>query len=209
MFSMDTTEPTPEERTRARESATTWARRILDTPDVIIFDVETTGLDFPYIVEIAAINTAGETLLDTRLNPRKLIEPGATRVHGIRDEDVADRPTFADAFDEIANVFGGRTALSYNIGFDRGVMARELHRLYGRDEHGEPYPAGDAWMRRVTWDCIMRPYALHVGNWSPERGSYSWPRLPGGDHSALGDARSALAVLQTMATQVPATACTM
>ena len=59
-----------------------------------IFDLETTGPDSSYdrIVEISILKLVpnGEPLHWTRrVNPGIRISPGATAIHGIRDEDVA------------------------------------------------------------------------------------------------------------------------
>jgi DNA polymerase-3 subunit epsilon len=48
----------------------------------------------------------------------------------------------------------------------------------------------------------MRQYAAFVGEWNEYHGNYRWQRLPGGDHSALGDARATLSLLKRMAAEV-------
>ncbi|MFJ3856105.1 3'-5' exonuclease [Streptomyces sp. NPDC090085] len=197
---MDTTHPTPKQHAHDRAAATAWARNVLADPRSVVLDLETTGLISPYAVEIAVIDLTGRPLLNRRLQPGRSIEPEAFAVHGIADADLINEHTFADLFDEIDDTLGGRTVLAYNAPYDAEVLRRECRRMYGRDPDGEPYPAADAWMSRTTWACIMRPYAAHRGDWNPARGAYRWPRLRGGTHTALGDARAALAVLQTMAT---------
>jgi DNA polymerase-3 subunit epsilon len=47
----------------------------------------------------------------------------------------------------------------------------------------------------------MHWYAQFVGDWNEYHGNYKWQRLPGGDHSALGDCRATLAVLKEMAAE--------
>jgi DNA polymerase-3 subunit epsilon len=45
----------------------------------------------------------------------------------------------------------------------------------------------------------MLQYAAYVGDWSEYRGSYRRQPLPGGDHTALGDALACLALIKAMA----------
>ena len=70
----------------------------LDRP-LVVFDLETTGTDpaTDRIVEISAlrIEVDGSRSIKTRrLDPERPIPPGATAVHGIRDDDVRGAPTF-------------------------------------------------------------------------------------------------------------------
>lgn len=66
---------------------------------LVIFDLETTGINTASdrIVEICMIKVfpeGHEELRTYRINPGIPIPPQATAVHGISDEDVADKPTF-------------------------------------------------------------------------------------------------------------------
>ena len=49
-----------------------------------------------------------------------------------------------------------------------------------------------------AWECAMGWYSQYVGE-PGKRGGYRNQKLPGGDHSALGDCRATLAVIETMA----------
>jgi DNA polymerase-3 subunit epsilon len=66
---------------------------------LVIFDLETTGVNTSSdrIVEICMIKVfpeGHEELRTYRINPEIPIPPQATAVHGISDEDIADKPTF-------------------------------------------------------------------------------------------------------------------
>lgn len=50
-----------------------------------------------------------------------------------------------------------------------------------------------------SWDCAMLPYSAYIGDWDDYLKSYKWQKLPGGDHSAIGDCRSTLAIINKMA----------
>ncbi len=67
---------------------------------IIFFDLETTGVDTTRdrIVEISMIKVMpdGERITKTRrINPEMHIPESSTAIHGIKDEDVADCPTFS------------------------------------------------------------------------------------------------------------------
>jgi DNA polymerase-3 subunit epsilon len=62
----------------------------------------------------------------------------------------------------------------------------------------EVWGAGSS-RRRAAWECAMRRYAAYVGEPS-KRGGYRSQKLPGGDHSALGDALATLQLIEEMAT---------
>lgn len=49
-----------------------------------------------------------------------------------------------------------------------------------------------------AWECAMGWYSQYVGE-RGKRGGHKNQKLPGGDHSALGDCRATLKVLETMA----------
>jgi DNA polymerase III epsilon subunit-like protein len=110
---------------------------------VIFFDVETTGLITnealpvnmqPRIIEIAALKTdeAGNEIAKytTRVNPGVKLEEVITKITGLRDEDLADAPTFARVFNELADFFRGETTmLAHNARFDQMMLVFELQRL--------------------------------------------------------------------------------
>ncbi|NJO78661.1 MAG: hypothetical protein HC827_09085 [Cyanobacteria bacterium RM1_2_2] len=45
----------------------------------------------------------------------------------------------------------------------------------------------------------MKWYSQWVGEWNELHGDYRWQKLPSGDHSALGDCRATLTIIQEMA----------
>ncbi len=101
---------------------------------IAFFDLETTGLDVSKdrIVEIAVlrIDPGGKKdSLHMFLNPGIPIDPRATAVHGIRDEDVADAPTFADIARQLALFLEGCDLAGYNCNrFDVPMLAEEFAR---------------------------------------------------------------------------------
>jgi len=107
---------------------------LCDERPLVVFDLETTGTDrlSDRIVEIAAIriSPSGETdLFERRVNPGTRIPREATEIHGIRDEDVADAPTWKALAPEVAAFFAGADLAGYNIrAFDLPLLAKEFDR---------------------------------------------------------------------------------
>ena len=76
----------------------------------LILDTETTGLDPKdghRVIEFAALEMIDRTLtgksLHLYINPEREIDAGATKIHGIKNEDVAGKPIFADIAHKIAD----------------------------------------------------------------------------------------------------------
>lgn len=92
-----------------------------------ILDTETAGLQGG-VCEIAYLELDDD--LDvvsefcTRVNPERPIDPGATLVHGITNEDVADCPTLATVADFCFN--GPIRMMAYNLPFDRRMVAPHI-----------------------------------------------------------------------------------
>ena len=101
---------------------------------LVIFDLETTGVNTATdrIVEICMIKVfpeGHEELRTYRINPGMPIPPQATAVHGISDEDVADKPSFkllAAELNQFLNEcdFGGFNSNK----FDFPMLVEEFYR---------------------------------------------------------------------------------
>jgi len=107
------------------------------TRPLVFFDLETTGIDVDRdrIVQIALIRCepdGGRRTYVTLVNPERPIPPEATAVHGIKDEDVRDKPTFAQIRREVEEHLAGADLAGYNsIRFDGPLLAAELNRAGG------------------------------------------------------------------------------
>ncbi|WP_344222280.1 3'-5' exonuclease [Kribbella sancticallisti] len=162
-------------------AALRWARVMREPGAAVILDTETTDLD-GYVVEIAVVDAAtGQTLLDSRVNPRCPISPGARWIHGISDDDVADAPDWSEVLPQLLAVTAGRTVLAYNAGFDHGVVVGHSDR-----DGLDPAHLADF----ANWACLMG----RRSDWQLRR---RWLPL-NGSHSALGDCQSAYELLQAM-----------
>lgn len=173
--------------TTGRERAVQWAREVLARDDLLVLDTETTGLDrAAQIVQIAIIDRAGAVLLDSLVKPTCPIGLGAAAIHGITAAMVQDAPSFAALLPAFRALVAGKRLVIYNADFDMRLLRQSA-------------TACGVALPRVDTDCVMHAYAQFVGRWNSRRGGYRWWPLPGGDHSALGDARACLAVIRRMA----------
>lgn len=159
------------------------------TPGFAVVDIETTGLS-PHtdrIVEIAVLTTdaRGRVLREwsTRINPGRPV--GATHVHGLKDADVREAPTFGTVAETVASLVTMRVIVAHNAVFDAGFLRAEFERA------GWSWPqmptlctleASHYYLpfleRRRLADCC---YACGVGLFD--------------EHSALGDARAVAQLL--------------
>ena len=101
----------------------------------IVFDTETTGLDWrdERIIELGGVELVnrfptGRTF-HRYLNPQgRGIDPEAQAIHGITAADLADKPTFADIADEFLEFIDGANLVAHNSGFDMAFINAELER---------------------------------------------------------------------------------
>ena len=176
-----------------RSGSVAWARSLLDSGEFCVLDSETTGLRNPVqFVEIALVDGDAKTLFESTVKPTCAIEPAATRIHGHTTRSLASSPAFLEVYPDLLEALWGRRVIVFNASYDRRVWDTAVRSLGARRALAGELPA---------WECAMRRYATYVGEPS-KRGGYRSQKLPGGDHSALGDALATLRLIQQMAAGV-------
>ncbi|KOR33197.1 hypothetical protein TI05_02565 [Achromatium sp. WMS3] len=101
----------------------------------IVLDTETTGLtpDEHRIIEIGAIELIDRRFTNNNfhqyLQPDREIEPGATKVHGIVNAFLEDKPRFADIAADLIAYLQGAELIIHNAPFDTGFLDAEFARL--------------------------------------------------------------------------------
>ena len=101
---------------------------------LVIFDLETTGLDLvkDRVIQISYIKVypdGKEERGDELINPEKHIEPIITQLTGISDETVKDKPTFKQLAQTLADKFAGSDFAGFNSNnFDIPLLAEEFLR---------------------------------------------------------------------------------
>lgn len=112
----------------------------LGTDRVVVLDTETTGMnqigahyEGHKIIEIGAVEVINRRLTGNNfhvyLKPDRLVDPEAFGVHGIADEFLLDKPTFADVADEFIDYIKGAELVIHNASFDIGFMDYEFAKL--------------------------------------------------------------------------------
>lgn len=174
------------------------------------FDTETTGVavDRDRIVQAALVSdtgqgAGGETASVWLINPGVPIPPGATRVHGITDEQVqAEGLAPEEALAEVAAalraaVDGGVPVVAFRAGFDCTLLSYELER------HGIEQPD---WARMAIVDPSVLDkrvdrYRKGKRTLGVTAAHYGVPHAEA--HSAAGDASATVALARAIGAMYP------
>jgi DNA polymerase-3 subunit epsilon len=185
-----------------REKAIEWAISVAHDPHAVVLDTETLGIKPDAgLCDIAVVAMDGLPVLNTLINPGRPIPAEASDVHGIRDEDVRDAPTFADVYPDLCAVLTGRRVVIYNRAFDAAVL----------DACCDRYEL--AAFGAASWECAMLAYSDFDGtrstNW--RRPGMKWHKLGEacdamgvrltGAHRAMADAQATRLLVLQMAAQ--------
>ena len=101
---------------------------------LVIFDLETTGLDLvkDRVIQISYIKVfpdGREERGNHLINPEKMIPQLVEDLTGIKNEDVKDKPTFKQMAQQLYQIFSGSDIAGYNSNhFDVPLLAEEFLR---------------------------------------------------------------------------------
>ncbi len=104
------------------------------TKPIAFFDIEATGPDVvnDRIIEISILRiepNGKQESFTRRVNPPIPISPEAYKIHGIKNEDLANEPKFSEIAQSVANFIKGCDLSGYNsTKFDIPILAEELLR---------------------------------------------------------------------------------
>lgn len=157
----------------------------------VVLDTETTGLSTrDEIIEIAAVDSSGTVLLETKVWPHSGNVPSAsTRVHGYTLDDLRGAPTWPDVLGALERAVEGRRVFAWNAPFDERMVAQSTRR----------WRLNNA----VTgFECAMRAYSTTRGLGGSMRleraAQVEGVLVQRQSHTSLDDARLTLAVLQRL-----------
>jgi len=172
----------------------------------VVLDTETTGLHHPAeACEIAVLNSKGKTLFDSLVKPLIPISAEAARIHGIAAPKIKNKPTFEKHSRVLESILAGKNIVSYGAKFDRDILCWS----------SEPYEIKTNWSSVGSWWCAMNWYARVWSQPHPTLGTPKWQKLAEAvrqqglkvkdAHSALGDCRMTLKLIQKIASSKPNT----
>ena len=102
-------------------------------PRQIVLDTETTGLNARLgdrVIEIGCVEVLSRRVTDRTfhryVNPERAIDEGASRIHGLTHEDLADKPKFREIAADFAEYIRGAELVIHNAEFDLEFLDREL-----------------------------------------------------------------------------------
>jgi polyribonucleotide nucleotidyltransferase len=129
-----------------------FVKAIEDGRDLVVVDVETTGVDTALadLVEVAGVRIAKGKVKDrwsTLVKPARPIV--GNQMHGITDADVAKAPSPREAVEQLLAWAGDATLVGHNVGFDLGFLTEASGREFAPGSYldtlviaREAYPTG-------------------------------------------------------------------
>jgi DNA polymerase III epsilon subunit-like protein len=95
-----------------------------------VIDVEGSGSTPPEIVELAMIEIADLKFTGQKrhwlVRPKGPIEPSATRIHGITDDDVVGAPAIEDIADQVMEVLEDWPIIGHNVRVELQIISRSI-----------------------------------------------------------------------------------
>ena len=132
----------------------------------IVLDTETTGLEPKQghrIIEIGCVEMINRRLTGNTyhqyINPERVVDQGAIEVHGITNEQLADKPKFREIAAEFMAFVDGGELVIHNAPFDVGFLNHELKWL--REAGGTDYGTIEAHCEVL--DTLVMARKMHPG----------------------------------------------
>jgi DNA polymerase-3 subunit epsilon len=134
---------------------------------IVVLDTETTGL-FPglghRIVEIGAIRMEEGKVtaeMSQLLQPGRKMDPRATAVNGISDEDLVGQPTFTQIAGKLNSLLQGALLVAHNASFDAGFLGMEFYIASLSATSGSPKSTGEEMHLANPWLCTLQLARRH------------------------------------------------
>ncbi len=183
--------------------------RFTTVGEVAVIDCETTGLDpqKDRIISLAVVLAdLREQAQDTRhleitIDPGVSIPADATKIHGIRNEDVKGNDKFEDVAEQLMDFVSDRPLMGFNVTFDKQFLNAELKRngfksFHRKQSYCVMEALHDAWGYRPSLeDAVKRMICFEQ-----ERSGLNTPlsQYANKMHDPLNDAYATLALGLTL-----------
>ncbi len=157
-----------------------------------IVDVETTGgyAEAHRVIEVGIAISDGQRIIERYnqlVNPERVVPNHIIQLTGISNDDVIDKPTFAEIASEVYDLLQGQVFIAHNVNFDYTFIQREL------EQAGYTWKAKKGCTVRLTRSIIpgLKSYSLanlaaHFNIVNPN------------PHRALADAETAADILHEL-----------
>lgn len=167
--------------------------------EFFVLDIETSGIGHEaQIVQIAVIDSAGKTRINTLIKPTKPIPAEVSKIHGITNELAAQGEDWQTIRQQLRQLLTGKTVVIYNAEFDLRMLRQtdQAHNINSA-----------FWSAEFTSWCAMKAFARVYGERS--RNGWAWKKLDeaaqfydiplsGSAHDALIDCQTTLNVVKGM-----------
>lgn len=184
------------------------AERLEEAPlsqaPLVVLDTETTGLSPAMghrVVEVAAVRLEGWREVDSfnaLVNPGRPMDPGASRVNGIYDEDLVDAPPFSTIAESLHRLLDGAVLVAHNARFDANFLGMEYSLVNATTSAiEEPFQVDNAWI--CTLQLARRLFYFNRNNLGNVAQSLGVPT--GRAHRALNDVYTTIGILKRMSSQ--------
>jgi len=101
--------------------------------DFIVLDLEGTGFQHKEregIVEIAALHICDGKIINDfyyeMINPEIAIPPMVSRIHGLKNKDLIDKPTFSEIKNDLFNLLNGKILVGHNVTVDYKLLKLKM-----------------------------------------------------------------------------------
>jgi DNA polymerase-3 subunit epsilon len=132
----------------------------LDEAELVVFDLETTGLSAERnrICEVGAVRVRGLELVDSfqsLVNPGVALPEPVARLTGLREQELRGAPPVAGVVERFLAFAGDQLLVAHNARFDQRFLDRQLLLLHGR-RLSEPPLCTAALARRLLEGRLRR-----------------------------------------------------
>lgn len=181
-------------------------KELSDAPLVVV-DTETTGLSPALghrVVEVAAVRLERwheVDHFDMLVNPGRPMDPAASRVNGIYDDDLVNAPPFTHVAGSLQKLIDGALLVAHNARFDAAFLGMEFSLVHARspDEQSSP-PLTNAWL--CTLQLARRFFYFRRNSLADVARSLGVSSARA--HRALSDVYTTIGVLKRMSSQLEA-----